>query len=213
MQALAAPETIVISAATYDLVQGYFVCEHLEEYILPGIIEPSALYQVRHASGARGRLDVTSPQQRTPFVGREAELAVLRERLAQVRQGMGQMVLLSGEAGIGKSRLVQEVTTTLAADDFTVITCHGSPYHQHTALHPISEWLQRALPCDDDTPVSERIARLETLVQQARLNSQESLPCWPLSCILLSRRGTTRRSSSPYNSSGNAPWTPCLPSS
>ena len=109
IQSLAAPETVVISAATYHLVQGYFVCESLGGTSSQAPQEPGALYQVRGASGARGRLDVASPQHRTPFVGREAELAVLRERAAQVQQGLGQVVLLSGEAGIGKSRLVQEV--------------------------------------------------------------------------------------------------------
>src|SRR5919108_5547195 len=78
--------------------------------------------------GARGRLDLTAPPQRTPFVGREVERAVLQERAAQVRQGLGQVVLLRGEAGIGKSRLVQVVTTTLVADDFTCIECRCSPY-------------------------------------------------------------------------------------
>ncbi len=83
MQSLAAPDTVVISAATYHLVQGYFVCESLGEHLLPGATEPSALYQVLHVSGARGRLDVASPQHLTPFVGREVELAVLRERVAR----------------------------------------------------------------------------------------------------------------------------------
>jgi predicted ATPase len=138
--------------------------------------EPSALYQVRQASGAHGRLDVTPPQQRTPFVGREAELAVLRERAAQAQQGLGQVVLLSGDAGIGKSRLVQEVTTTLAADGCTVIACHCSPYSQHTALYPVSEWLQRGIQDDGATPVSERLVRLEALVEQAQLEGPTSVP-------------------------------------
>jgi len=117
----------VISAATYALVQGYFVCASLGEHDLPGTTAPSVLYQVRGVSGARGRLDLTAPLQRTPFVGREVELPVLRERAAQVRQGLGQVVLLSGEAGIGKSRLVQEVTTAIAADGFTCLEFCCSP--------------------------------------------------------------------------------------
>jgi class 3 adenylate cyclase/DNA-binding winged helix-turn-helix (wHTH) protein len=134
IQALATPDAVVISAATYHLVQGYFVCASLGEHHLSGTTEPSALYQVRHASEARGRLDLTTPQQRTPFVGREAELAVLRERAAQVQQGLGQVVLLSGEAGMGKSRLLQEVNTACAAHGFQAIECRCSPYSQHTAL-------------------------------------------------------------------------------
>src|SRR5262249_38538433 len=176
IQALAAPETIVISAATYDLVQGYFDCASRGEHTLPGMTEPSALYQVRHASGAHGRLGVPPPRQRTPFVGREAELAVLRERTAQVQQGLGQVVLLSGEAGIGKSRLLQEVKTACAAHGFRAIECRCSPYYQHTALYPVVEWLQRSLQCEGDTPVPEHLERLERLLQQARLDLHESLP-------------------------------------
>jgi hypothetical protein len=176
IQARAAPDAVVISAATYNLVQGYFVCKSLGEHHLPGTTEPNALYQVLHASEARGRLDLTAPQQRTPFAGREVELAALRERAAQVQQGQGQVVLLSGEAGIGKSRLVQEVTTALAADGFTCLECRCSPYARHTALHPVIEWLQRCIQDDAETPVSERLARLEDVLHQARLDVPESLP-------------------------------------
>ena len=214
MQNLAAPDTVVISAATAQLVQGYFVYESLGEYLLPGTTAPSVLYQIRSASGAHGPLDVTPSPQRTPFVGREAELAVLRDRAAQVRQGLGQAVLLSGDAGIGKSRLVEVVTTTLAADGFTYMACRCSPYAQHTALHPLIEWLQRCIQDDAETPVAERLARLETLVQQAQLNMTPRVcPCWPRSYSSTSLMRATRRCSSPHNSSANAPSTRWWPSS
>jgi class 3 adenylate cyclase len=112
MQGVAGPATVVISAATYALVQGYFVCASLGAHPLPGHTEPSRLYKVRGASGVQERLDLTPLPKRTPFVGQAAELAVLRERAAQVWQGLGQVVLLHGEAGIGKSRLVQALCWT-----------------------------------------------------------------------------------------------------
>ena len=166
----------MISAATYALVQGYFVCEPLGAQVLPGTITPSALYHVLGASGARGRLDVTAPPQLTPFVGREAELAVLRERMAQVQQGLGQVVLLSGDAGMGKSRLVQRVKSALVDEGFTPLEFWGSPYTQHTPLHPVVEWVQRCVHGDSDTPGPARLARLEALVQQARLDPPAHLP-------------------------------------
>jgi class 3 adenylate cyclase len=177
IQALAAPDAVVISAVTSHLVQGYFVCESVGEHHLPGTTEPGALYQVRHASEARGRLDLTAPPQRTPFVGREAALAVFRERVAQVQQGLGQVVLLSGEAGIGKSRLLQEVNTACTAHGFRAIECRCSPYAQHTALYPVMEWLQRSLQCAGDTPVPERLERLERLLHQARLDPTRACLC------------------------------------
>jgi predicted ATPase len=96
--------------------------------------------------------------------------------MARVQQGMGQVVLLRGEAGIGKSRLLQEVKTACVADGFTVIELQCSPYYQHTALHPVVEWLQRLLPCDGATPGPVRIARLEQCLKQTRLDLQEHLP-------------------------------------
>ena len=176
LQGLAAPETVVISDATAGLVQGYFVCQRLGEHQLPGLTAPRTLYQVLGASGAHGRLDLTPLQQRTPFVGREAELGMLWERAAQVRQGLGQGVLLRGETGIGKSRLVQEVQATLTAAGFTSIALWGSPYAQHTTLHPVIEWLQGSGQDAAETPGSARLARLEDCVQQARLDLREHLP-------------------------------------
>jgi class 3 adenylate cyclase/predicted ATPase len=176
IQGLAAPETVVISAATAALVQGYFVCEPVGEHLLPGTSAPSTLYRVCGASGARGRLDVAAPQQLTPFVGRAAELAVLRERLGQVRQGQGQAILLSGEAGMGKSRLVQQVKTALVADGFTLLEYWGSPYTQHTTLHPVVEWLQGFVHSDGEPSGPARLARLEAVVQQAGLDLPTHLP-------------------------------------
>jgi class 3 adenylate cyclase len=79
LQGLAAPETVVISDATAGLVRGYFVCQSLGEHLLPGMATPRTLYQVLGVSGAHGRLDFTPLPQHTPFVGREAELGMLRE--------------------------------------------------------------------------------------------------------------------------------------
>jgi class 3 adenylate cyclase len=107
IQAMATPGSVVISEATHRLVQGYFVCQSLGDQALPGVAEPMPLYQVLQVSEARGRLDATAPRGLTPLVGREAEVALLQERWAQAQQGLGQVVVLSGEAGMGKSRLVR----------------------------------------------------------------------------------------------------------
>jgi class 3 adenylate cyclase/predicted ATPase len=176
IESLAAPDTVVIGATTYALVQGFFVCESLGEHVLPGTTAPTALYHVRGASGAHGRLDIVTPQQLTPFVGREVELAVLQERLAQVRQGFGQAVLVGGEPGMGKSRLVQQVKTALLAEGFTPLAYYGSPYTQHTALHPVVEWLQGSMHGNGDLAGLAPLARLEALVQQAGLDLSAHLP-------------------------------------
>jgi class 3 adenylate cyclase len=107
LQELAAPNTLVISAATWQLLGGFFACQALGPVPLPGRAQPLAVYQVLTETRARSRLEAAGRTGLTPLVGREQEVGVLRERWAQVQDGMGQVVLLSGEAGIGKSRLVQ----------------------------------------------------------------------------------------------------------
>ena len=95
-------------------------------------------------STARSRLEAAGSTGLTPLVGREQEVALLRERWAQVKDGLGQVVLLSGEAGIGKSRLVQVLTEQVAAEPQAWLTpCQCSPYYQNTALYPLIELLER----------------------------------------------------------------------
>ena len=176
IQAMATPESVVISDATYRLVQGYFVCQDLGEYTLPGVATPIALYQVLHASDARGRLEAAARRGLTPLVGRDIEIALLQERWVQVQQGSGQGVMLSGEAGIGKSRLVRALIEQLAETPFTRLEYRCSPYHQHTALYPAVDLLQRSLRFDSTTSADEKMTRLETLLHEHQLDLQEHLP-------------------------------------
>ena len=139
LQHLAAPNTLVISAATYQLIEGYFTCEALGEQTLQGLAQPLRVYQVLGASGAQSRLEVAAARGLTPLVGREPEVALLVERWARVKAGMGQVVVLEGEAGIGKSRLVQVLKDHVASEAHTRLECRGLSYYQHTALYPITE--------------------------------------------------------------------------
>jgi class 3 adenylate cyclase len=116
LQGLAAPNTVVISAATFQLLGGFFACQPLGTPPLKGLTQPLAVYRVLYESMARSRLEAVGSTGWTPLVGREQEVTVLRERWAQVKDGFGQVVLLSGEAGIGKSRLVQVLQEHVAAE-------------------------------------------------------------------------------------------------
>src|SRR5262249_1200903 len=115
-QGLAAPNTLVMSDATARLVQGYFACQPLGAQTLRGVTDPVVGYGVLRESGAQGRLDIAQPRGLTPLVGRESEVALLRERWEQAKAGQGQVVLLSGDAGIGKSRLVQMLKEHVAPE-------------------------------------------------------------------------------------------------
>src|SRR6267143_2453557 len=144
LQGMAAPNTLVVSAATLQLLSGFFTAQSLGPSILKGLAQPVEVYQVLHESMARSRLEAAGSTGLTPLVGREQEVALLRARWAQVKDGMGQVVLLSGEAGIGKSRLVQVLQEQVAAEPQAwLMPCQCSPYHQHTALYPMIDLLER----------------------------------------------------------------------
>jgi class 3 adenylate cyclase len=121
LQELAAPNTVVCSAATARLVHGYFTLEALGPQGLKGVTAPVPVYRVVGETAARTRFDIAVTRGLTPFVGRESEVALLLERWAAATDGRGQVVLLSGEAGIGKSRLVQAVTAQLTGEAYTRI--------------------------------------------------------------------------------------------
>jgi len=126
IEGLAAPNTIAVSEATYRLIQGYFECQDLGAQTLRGVAEPLHVYRVLQASGARGRLDVAVTRGLTPLVGRESEVTLLLERWEQVKDGQGQIVLLSGDAGIGKSRLVQMLKEHVVNQPHTCWECSVS---------------------------------------------------------------------------------------
>ena len=132
------PDTVVISEVTAHLIHGYFVCQSLGAQVLKGLPQPLQVYRVLQESGAQTRLDVATARGLTPLVGRDEEVALLQRRWDQTTAGMGQVVLLSGEAGIGKSRLVQVLKEHITAAPHTRIEWRGSPSYQQSALYPSS---------------------------------------------------------------------------
>ena len=126
----AGPAEVVIRAATQRLVAGLCETEDQGRHELKGIPTPQPLYRVTAESAAQSRFEVTVQTGLTPLAGREYELGVLRERRTQAQTGEGQVVLLSGEAGIGKSRLVQELKDQTSQDGATRLAFPCSPYHQ-----------------------------------------------------------------------------------
>jgi class 3 adenylate cyclase/predicted ATPase len=178
LQGLAAPNTLVISAATFQLLGGFFACQPLGTPPLKGLAQPLAVYRVLYESMARSRLDVVGSTGLTPLVGREQEIGLLRERWAQVKDGLGQVVLLSGEAGIGKSRLVQVLKEQVAAEPQAWLTpCQCSPYYQNTALYPWIELLERvALRFEREESPPQKLSKLEGLLVQYGLPLAETVP-------------------------------------
>jgi class 3 adenylate cyclase/predicted ATPase len=178
LQGLAAPDTVVVSDATWRLVQGYFACDDLGPQPLKGVETPVRAYQVLGLSGAQSRLDVVSPRGLTPLVGREVEVALLRERWAQAQDGLGQVVLLSGEAGIGKSRLVLAMKEQVADAPHSRWECRCSPYFQDSALYPLIELASRALQFGRDEAPEGKLQKLETALARYGLAQPDTVALW-----------------------------------
>src|SRR5207247_1221834 len=176
IQGLAASNTVAISDVTYRLVQGYFQCQDLGAQALRGVMESMRVYQVLGESGATSRLDVAQPRGLTPLVGRESEVTLLLERWEQAKAGHGQVVLLSGEAGIGKSRLVQMLKEHIAQEPHTRWECRSSEYYQNTALFPLTDLFQRLLRFQAEDTSDEKLAKLAHALSQYRLPLEESVP-------------------------------------
>jgi class 3 adenylate cyclase/predicted ATPase len=178
LQGIAAPNTLVISGATLPLLGGFFACQALGAHLLKGFTQPIEVYQVLYESTARSRLEAVGSTSLTPLVGREQEVALLRERWAQVTDGLGQVVLLSGEAGIGKSRLVQVLKEQVAAEPQAWLTpCQCSPYYQNTALYPLIDLLERvALRFEREESPQQKLRKLEGFLVQYGLPLAEAVP-------------------------------------
>jgi class 3 adenylate cyclase/predicted ATPase len=176
LQGLAEPDTVLISADTYRLIQGYFACQTLGNHALRGVSQPIAVYQVLQESGAQSRLDIAGPSGLTPLAGRESEVLLLLERWAHSQGGGGQVVLLSGEAGIGKSRLVEVLCERVRSASATRIVFRCSPYYQNSALYPVIDHLQRFLQWQRDEAPEAKFNTLERVLRTSRLPLEDVLP-------------------------------------
>jgi class 3 adenylate cyclase/predicted ATPase len=176
LQGLAAPDTVAISDTTHRLVQGYFTCDDFGLHSLKGVETPTQVYRVVGESAAQSRLDVAEAIGLTPLVGREHEVGLLQGRWAQSKDGLGQVVLLSGEAGIGKSRLVRVLAERVAREGAPQLTLRCSPYHTNSAFYPVIEHLQRLLQWHHDESPTARLAALEQALQRVGLLLAEVVP-------------------------------------
>jgi predicted ATPase len=167
LQSLAAPDSVVISAAAYRLITGLFDCRELGFRAVRGLSQPMAIYQVLHESAARTRLDAAAQRGLPPMQGRDGELRRLTERWAQARAGHGSVALVMGEPGIGKSRLIRSLQEHVAqSPDVYFIPLACSPYYRNTAFHPVVQYLQRLLQFAPEDTVDQRLDKVDGLATQ-----------------------------------------------
>ena len=175
LQALAEPDALVISAATQRLVQGFFACQDLGSHDLKGLSTPLTLYRVQGVGAAQSRFEVSVQQGLTPLVGRAEESELLARRWERAKAGDGQVVLLSGEAGIGKSRLVQVLRAQIAPEPQVSVICHCSPFYQNSALYAVIDGWHRLLQFGREDTADEKLDKLTKALMPLRLNDPETL--------------------------------------
>jgi class 3 adenylate cyclase/predicted ATPase len=171
VQSLAEPGAVIVTASVQRQVAGLFVAEDRGLHELKGVPAPVALYRIVRASGAGRR----GARALTPLVGREKEVELLSRRWERARAGQGQFVLLSGEPGIGKSRLIQEFHAQLGETPHTWVEWSSSQLLQNTPLHPIVEWGRLRFD-GADASRGQRRADLENTLRLVGLDAAEHAP-------------------------------------
>ncbi len=165
LEGLAAPDTIIISGATARLVHDDFALEELAPRTLKGVAEPMMAARVLQPKAVSNEADAGVVVEGRFLIGREEEVGLLHRRWEQSKDGSGQVVVLTGEAGIGKSTLVETIYGTIAESDGVRVVFRCSPYHQNSALYPIIEHLQRVLRFEREDKPADKFEKLEGMLK------------------------------------------------
>ncbi|HYJ78152.1 MAG TPA: AAA family ATPase [Longimicrobiaceae bacterium] len=193
IQGLAEPDTLVVSRDTYRLVRDEFECEDLGTRDAKGVGAPVRLYRVVRDTG--GELPGTAPGDAP--VGREREMAELGEHWQRVLQGRGQVVLVSGDDGMGKSSLVRAFAQEAAAGGATLLAIRCLPHFRNTAYQPVVELLQRALGCSGGEPPEFKLRCLRDLLKRQGFPVAEMMPLFASVLALPYDEGEPDERSSP----------------
>src|SRR6202051_208894 len=177
LQGVAEPNSVVIAEGTRRLLGNLFEFEDLGATDLKGISGPVRAWAALRASSAEGRFEALHTVGLTALVGREEELELLLRRWSRAKRGEGQVVLLSGEAGIGKSRLTAALLERLVAEPHTRLRYFCSPQHTDSALFPILSHIERAAGLAHDDSLQGRLGKLDALLAQTSTSAPDASLC------------------------------------
>ena len=175
LQALAATNTVLISESTRRLVSAAFDLYDLGLQELKGVTEPVHVYRVLAAKSAASRFEAAHAGSLTPLVGRSSELRLLLDRWEKVKEGDGQVILLSGIPGVGKSRLLHELISHIKEQPHLLLHYQCSPYHSQSAFFPVIEQIEQAAQITARETDADKIAKLQAYLPRSTDSSIEPL--------------------------------------
>jgi class 3 adenylate cyclase/predicted ATPase len=175
LQTLAEPDTVLISESTRRLVSATFDLQSLGPQALKGITEPVRAYRVLAAKSAGSRFEAAHAGTLTPLVGRSSELRLLLDRWEKVKEGDGQVILLSGIPGVGKSRLLHELKSHVEEEPHILLHHQCSPYHNQSAFHPVIEQIEQAAHLIAREADADKITKLQAYLPRSTNSSIEPL--------------------------------------
>jgi class 3 adenylate cyclase/tetratricopeptide (TPR) repeat protein len=175
LQAFAEPGAVVIASSTRKLIGGLFEYRDLGSVALKGFAESVPAWQVLGASAAEGRFEALRGTT-TPLIGRDEEIHLLLRRWDQAKAGDGQVVLICGEPGIGKSRIAQTVAERISAEPHTRLRYFCSPHHQDSTLYPSIAQLERAAGFRREDSADQRLDKLQAVLAQGTNDLSEAVP-------------------------------------
>ena len=179
LQSVAEPDQVVIASATHKLLESSFEYEDLGAHELKGIDHPVQTWRALRARDIHSRYEAKRGEgSSTPLVGRQEELGLLVRSWETSKQGHGQAILIQGEAGIGKSRLIEALREHVAGDDYVWVAHRCSPYHANSTLYPIVEHLKRALGWSAEDSAEEKLGKLESALAGQSLPLPEVIPLY-----------------------------------
>lgn len=167
LQAIAAPDAVVIDATTHSLARAAFDYEDLGLQTLKGIARPTPAWRVLQPRDLDRRMEAMQGDDLVPFVNRTGEITLLLDRWRMASSGHGQIVLLSGEAGIGKSRLLRAFVDRLGGETFVCLSFHCTPFHRSSALFPLIDRLRREAGLAAGDSPAAALEKLRAVVKNA----------------------------------------------
>ncbi|MGY4339619.1 class 3 adenylate cyclase/ABC-type transport system involved in cytochrome c biogenesis ATPase subunit [Bradyrhizobium sp. LM2.9] len=183
LQSLAEPGAVVVASSTRRLLGDLFAFRNLGRREVKGIAEPIAVWAVEGATASESRFEAVRAARSIGFVGRKDEIEFILSRQRRAWQGQGQMVLISGEAGIGKSRIVATLSESPSLGAHRRVRYQCSPYHTNSALHPFVAQLERAAGIRSHDTCGQKLDKLEAMLA---LGTQQVARATPLIAALLS---------------------------